>query len=605
MSENVENKATRGSIAKIILTALLGGDKYGYEICKEIENLSDGNLVLKQPSLYSCLRRMEENDLISSYWQDSEIGGKRHYYSLTAKGKAIVDGSLNNDKMEELIKNLPLNDVEIVEKKYGQTIDANKISVARQENLFNLTPKTDIKYIDEINKESENNSFVQYDLFNQNIKFVKDSSKNTDKVESYKNKYIDMDNHGVDIEPVKKNEFSEQNCYEKAINDTNIGLEKDSKDESNENVSLNMLSSLNRPITRDDVYNKEETSMVNRMDKEEDFSLKFSFDDDKDIDKEKATHPSSLSQSVDCNFSEQKKDIEEITPSCNTYNSFDIKEDLDNRIEKNCNNMQQNVTSNNKKIEWNDLDKNDAEFVEQAKSNDYKMIIGQLYNTSKLADPYEENKFFVFKEIFPSAKIEEKKDSVPSKSEYSELVLLNTDTTKQKNIKVMQEQFSLQGLKLKVHNNSQNKSNKKVFVDINRLNMNTSWIVSFIMILEILCVYMFLKKSNNLVSGQSIVYFLSLSISLSIAIIASLENLFDRFKLIEFYPNFKQRITKMIIIFIFLSIIIFATCLLCGMENLTQKEYLSYWLIPILMSSNLILYTLIYWLLYKTGKYNN
>ena len=605
MSENVENKATRGSIAKIILTALLGGDKYGYEICKEIERLSNGNLVLKQPSLYSCLRRMEENDLISSYWQDSEIGGKRHYYSLTAKGKEIVDGSSNNDKMEELIKNLPLNDVEIVEKKYGQTIDANKISVARQENLFNLTPKANIKYIDEINKESENNSFVQYDLFNQNIKFVKDSSKNTDKVESYKNKYIDMDNHGVDIEPVKKNEFPEQNCYEKAINDTNIGIEKDSKDESNENVSLNMLSSLNRPITRDDVYNKEETSMVNRMDKEEDFSLKFSFDDDKDIDKEKATHPSSLSQSVDCNFSEQKKDIEEITPSCNTYNSFDIKEDLDNRIEKNCNNMQQNVTSNNKKIEWNDLNKNDAEFVEQAKSNDYKMIIGQLYNTSKLADPYEENKFFVFKEIFPSAKIEEKKDSVPSKSEYSELVLLNTDTTKQKNIKVMQEQFSLQGLKLKVHNNSQNKSNKKVFVDINRLNMNTSWIVSFIMILEILCVYMFLKKSNNLVSGQSIVYFLSLSISLSIAIIASLENLFDRFKLIEFHPNFKQRITKMIIIFIFLSIIIFATCLLCGMENLTQKKYLSYWLVPILMSSNLILYTLIYWLLYRTGKYNN
>lgn len=605
MSENVENKATRGSIAKIILTALLGGDKYGYEICKEIENLSDGNLVLKQPSLYSCLRRMEENDLISSYWQDSEIGGKRHYYSLTAKGKAIVDGSLNNDKMEELIKNLPLNDVEIVEKKYGQTIDANKISVARQENLFNLTPKTDIKYIDEINKESENNSFVQYDLFNQNIKFVKDSSKNTDKVESYKNKYIDMDNHGVDIEPVKKNEFSEQNCYEKAINDTNINLKKDSKDESNENVSLNMLSSLNRPITRDDVYNDiEKTTAVNEMNKKEDFSLKFSFDDDKDIDKEKATPPS-LSQSVDCNFSEQKKDIEEITSSCNTYNSFDIKEDLDNRIEKNCNNMQQNVTSDNKKIEWNNLDKKNDEFVDQAKSNDYKMIIGQLYNTSKLADPYEENKFFVFKEIFPSAKIEEKKDSVPSKSEYSELVLLNTDTTKQKNIKIMQEQFSLQGLKLKIHDNSQNKSNKKVFVDINRLNMNTSWIVSFIMILEILCVYMFLKKSNNLVSGQSIVYFLSLSISLGIAIIVSLENLFDRFKLIEFYPNFKQRITKMIIIFIFLSIIIFATCLLCGMENLTQKEYLSYWLIPILMSSNLILYTLIYWLLYKTGKYNN
>jgi len=81
MSENLENKAARGSISQIILKALDSRDKYGYEIIKDIEIISNGKLILKQPSLYSCLRRMEEQNLITSYWQDSDIGGKRHYYS--------------------------------------------------------------------------------------------------------------------------------------------------------------------------------------------------------------------------------------------------------------------------------------------------------------------------------------------------------------------------------------------------------------------------------------------------------------------------------------------------------------------------------------------
>ena len=89
MSENLDNKAQRGSIAPIIITALSSGDKYGYEICKEIERLSGGKLILKQPSLYSSLRRMEEQHLVHSYWKDSELGGNRHYYVLTDEGKKL------------------------------------------------------------------------------------------------------------------------------------------------------------------------------------------------------------------------------------------------------------------------------------------------------------------------------------------------------------------------------------------------------------------------------------------------------------------------------------------------------------------------------------
>ena len=72
----------------IILYQLVDGDRYGYEIIKQIEDSSKGNIIIKQPTLYSILKKLEQGRFISSYWQDSEIGGKRHYYKLTDNGKA-------------------------------------------------------------------------------------------------------------------------------------------------------------------------------------------------------------------------------------------------------------------------------------------------------------------------------------------------------------------------------------------------------------------------------------------------------------------------------------------------------------------------------------
>ena len=80
------NEIPRGQLSTILLSTLLSGDKYGYEIIKDIEEKSGGRLKIKQPSLYSSLTRMEKQKLISSYWRDSEIGGRRHYYSLTDYG---------------------------------------------------------------------------------------------------------------------------------------------------------------------------------------------------------------------------------------------------------------------------------------------------------------------------------------------------------------------------------------------------------------------------------------------------------------------------------------------------------------------------------------
>lgn len=85
----------------LVLYQLVDGDKYGYEIVKQIEDSSNGRISIKQPTLYSVLKKLEHGRIISSYWQDSEIGGKRHYYKLTDNGRAQLD---TYPSFERLIK---------------------------------------------------------------------------------------------------------------------------------------------------------------------------------------------------------------------------------------------------------------------------------------------------------------------------------------------------------------------------------------------------------------------------------------------------------------------------------------------------------------------
>ncbi len=77
----------KGNIETIILCALYNGDKYGYEIAKEIKDRTDNKYEIKQPTLYAYLKRLEQQELILSYWGTESAGGRRRYYKLTEQGK--------------------------------------------------------------------------------------------------------------------------------------------------------------------------------------------------------------------------------------------------------------------------------------------------------------------------------------------------------------------------------------------------------------------------------------------------------------------------------------------------------------------------------------
>ncbi len=113
MARKLKSVASRGSVNNIILASLMTGQKYGYEIIKEVEEKTNGKVKLKQPSLYSSLKRFETKNIITSYWGDSEIGGRRHYYLLTDYGKKYCEKLLN--KNNDDIDNYDIEDDDIEE----------------------------------------------------------------------------------------------------------------------------------------------------------------------------------------------------------------------------------------------------------------------------------------------------------------------------------------------------------------------------------------------------------------------------------------------------------------------------------------------------------
>lgn len=92
-NNNISSDLIRGHINTIILRTLCERDKYGYEIIEEIESKSHGQYTLKQPTLYSALKRLESQGYINAYWKADETsgGGRRKYYTISDSGREISE----------------------------------------------------------------------------------------------------------------------------------------------------------------------------------------------------------------------------------------------------------------------------------------------------------------------------------------------------------------------------------------------------------------------------------------------------------------------------------------------------------------------------------
>ena len=77
----------RGNTDTIILTLLMRGDSYGYEINKSVQQRTKGEYGFKEATLYTAFKRLEQNGFITSYWGEDGPGARRRYYSITEAGR--------------------------------------------------------------------------------------------------------------------------------------------------------------------------------------------------------------------------------------------------------------------------------------------------------------------------------------------------------------------------------------------------------------------------------------------------------------------------------------------------------------------------------------
>ncbi|WP_315121193.1 PadR family transcriptional regulator [uncultured Clostridium sp.] len=90
---NVSSDLIRGNIDTIILCVLCKKDSYGYEIIKTIKENSGGKYELKEPTLYSSLKRLEAQNMVESYWGNESQGGRRKYYKITSDGFEMYESN--------------------------------------------------------------------------------------------------------------------------------------------------------------------------------------------------------------------------------------------------------------------------------------------------------------------------------------------------------------------------------------------------------------------------------------------------------------------------------------------------------------------------------
>ncbi|MEG1004165.1 PadR family transcriptional regulator [Clostridium sp.] len=107
----ISSDIIRGYNDTIILSVLLEGDSYGYEISKTIKSITNDQYVIKETTLYSAFNRLEKKGFIISFPGNETFGKRRTYYKITQSGidfynEKCIEWKVTKDVINKFIKEL-------------------------------------------------------------------------------------------------------------------------------------------------------------------------------------------------------------------------------------------------------------------------------------------------------------------------------------------------------------------------------------------------------------------------------------------------------------------------------------------------------------------
>ena len=88
----------KGLIDPIILSIINRLPMYGYQVVKELEQITSGYLKLKSGTVYPDLMRLEKKGLVTSKWEKNIGQRGRRYYKITDRGQQFLAKRLSDWK---------------------------------------------------------------------------------------------------------------------------------------------------------------------------------------------------------------------------------------------------------------------------------------------------------------------------------------------------------------------------------------------------------------------------------------------------------------------------------------------------------------------------
>ena len=86
MSESMQVQLKKGVLEMCVLALLSKGDNYAYEIAAQMADA----VGMGEGTIYPLMRRMQNEDLVTTYLQESASGPPRKYYKLTKAGAVAL-----------------------------------------------------------------------------------------------------------------------------------------------------------------------------------------------------------------------------------------------------------------------------------------------------------------------------------------------------------------------------------------------------------------------------------------------------------------------------------------------------------------------------------
>lgn len=578
MDNTIHSDLIRGHIDTIILKALYEGDRYGFDIIKEIEQKSSGQYILKQPTLYSCLKRLEVQGFIKSYWGSKSNGGRRKYYTLTDMGKDLF---IKNQS--EWVYSRTVIDKLISDKDF----DFSSVATNTENNTDeekNITDDENSQYIENIDEDesdidSEKVSEYDDETVSENdtpqdeiISDIIDGESYSDELAEQKR---DENNDGYSAPEQKSQSFNRDYVDTTAIMNEMLEMQNDgsySEKVKNEHYEPSEIIDPNSYFTESYFDDEPVAKAVpDDMDENDDFIPSFTSRIIED-------YPSEQTKEPEPEFSESQN-AEPQRPEFYSYDSpvphADENAIIINREYKNilCELRDNNIVDN--------ASRRPVEKSEPPPA------------------PVEDNSDTV-------DNVEEQTETAPADSESTHELLSNENIRIRNFEKLESDVKDLgDGVKIRTHSNNAAKEYASAYYFYSNKLMLSHYLVLFIlMLLEVSITFFAIRLGCPVPQKNALIfYIIAIVVSLAFPLTAFILNLISPEKKKRVTFNFRISMVFRFVVMIEALVLIYTVNIMMGMPLTFSTEYLVTLLVPAIMTTNLPVSAVIFNSLYKSGKY--